>query len=84
MKKYMLMILTIGFNVCINAQSDVFFSYQYEYREEKDSEWDQLIMLPPSHGLDYNYPAESVPISTGLLLMAGMGIVYAKCRRDNK
>ena len=41
-------------------------------------------MLPPSHGLDYNYPAESVPISTGLLLMAGMGIVYAKCRKDNK
>lgn len=78
------MILTIGFNVCINAQSDVFFLYQYEYREEKDSEWDQLIMLPPSHGLDYNYPAESVPISTGLLLMAGMGIVYAKCRKDNK
>lgn len=66
------------------AQSDGYFTYHYEHRENKDNEWNQLIMLPPSHGLDYNYPAESVPISTGLLLMAGMGIVYAKCRKDNK
>ncbi|MBQ3595847.1 MAG: hypothetical protein II981_10625 [Bacteroidales bacterium] len=82
MKKYMLMILTIGFNVCINAQSDVFFSYQYEYREEKDSEWDQLIMLPPSHGLDYNYPADNAPLGAGLLIMTGMSVVYLTRRKD--
>lgn len=76
------MILTIGFNVCINAQSDVFFSYQYEYREEKDSEWDQLIMLPPSHGLDYNYPADNAPLGAGLLIMTGMSVVYLTRRKD--
>ena len=82
MKKYMLMILTIGFNVCINAQSDVFFSYQYEYREEKDSEWNELIMLPPNHGLDYNYPADNAPLGAGLLIMTGMSVVYLTLRKD--
>ena len=76
------MILTIGFNVCINAQSDVFFSYQYEYREEKDSEWNELIMLPPNHGLDYNYPADNAPLGAGLLIMTGMSVVYLTRRKD--
>ena len=33
-------------------------------------------MLPPTHGLDYNYPADEAPLGTGLLLMTGIGIVY--------
>lgn len=84
MKKCILILLILGLNIYAIAQSDAFFSYNNSYREDDDSEWNELIMLPPSHGLDYNYPAESVPISTGLLLMAGMGIVYAKCRKDNR
>lgn len=60
----------------LKAQSDGFFSYQYEYREDENKEWSELIMLPPTHGLDYNYPADEAPLGTGLLLMTGIGIVY--------
>ena len=74
------MMLIVGLSMDVNAQSDGFFRYQYEYREE-DNGWNKLIVLPNEHGLDYNYPADSAPIGTGLLLMSGMGLVYANYRK---
>lgn len=74
------MMLIVGLSMNVNAQSDGFFRYQYEYREE-DDEWNMLIVLPNEHGLDYNYPADSAPIGTGLLLLSGMGLAYANCRK---
>lgn len=82
MRKYLLSLILIFCSLMYsNAQSDGYFTYQYDYRENRNSEWNELIMLPPVHGLDYNYPADNVPVSSGLLLMASMGIVYANCKR---
>lgn len=78
--KKILLLITIGIGINVNAQSDGFFRYQYEYREE-DNGWNKLIVLPNEHGLDYNYPADSAPIGTGLLLMSGMGLAYANYRK---
>lgn len=81
MKKYILITLILGLNIYTNAQSDAFFSYQYERREDDDNEWSELIMLPPVHGLDYNYPANEASLGTGLLIMTGMGLTYIKHRK---
>lgn len=82
MKKCFLIILILGLNICTNAQSDGFFSYDNRCREDDDSEWNELIMLPPDHGLDYNYPANNAPLGMGLLIMTGMGIVYLTRKKD--
>ncbi|MBR6774190.1 MAG: hypothetical protein IKM23_00540 [Bacteroidales bacterium] len=77
MKKCVLLItMFFCLVVCLNAQSDGYFSYHDEYRYDRDSEWNELIMLPPVHGLEYNYPADDVPLCSGLLLMAGMSLIY--------
>ena len=83
MKKYILITLILGLNIYTNAQSDGFFLYNNGCRGDYDNEWSELIMLPPSHGLDYNYPADNVPLGTGLLIMTGMGVVYL-IRRKGK
>lgn len=80
--KKVLMMLIVGLSMDVNAQSDGFFRYQYEYREIKNEEWNELILLPNAHGLDYNYPADNVPIGTGLLLLSGMGLAYANYRKS--
>lgn len=84
MKKFMLMAIVLGFNICTNAQSDGFFSYQSERREDDDNEWNELIMLPPVHGLSYNYPADEASLGTGLLLMTGMGLTYLNHRKKKQ
>ncbi len=82
MRKYLLLLILIfGSIMYSKAQSDGYFKYQYEHRDNKNSEWNELIMLPSVHGIDYNYPADSVPISAGLLLMSTMGIVYANYKK---
>lgn len=63
----------------MNAQSDAFFSYQYECRES--DEWGELLILPPEHGLDYSYPADNVAMGTGLLVMTGFAMIYANTRK---
>lgn len=78
--KIILLLITIGIGINVNAQYDGFLRYQYEYREE-DDEWNKLIVLPDKHGLDYNYPADNAPVGMGLLLMSGMGLVYANYRK---
>lgn len=65
----------------LNAQTDEFFSYQYERRENNDNEWSELVMLPNTHGLNYNYPADNVPIGTGLWLLAGLGWAYVSRKK---
>lgn len=70
--------------MCVSAQSDGFFSYQYERREDKDDEWMEILLLPDAHGLDYNVPAET-PVGSGLLILAGVGLSYGiiKKRKSN-
>lgn len=82
MKKCILILLILGLNIYAIAQSDAFFSYNNSYRADDDSEWNELIMLPPNHGLDYNYPADNAPLGAGLLIMTGMSVVYLTSRKD--
>lgn len=77
MREFILLVfITYVSSMFVFAQSDGYFSYQYEYREDKNNEWSELIMLPPTHGLDYNYPADEAPLGTGLLMMTGIGLAY--------
>lgn len=86
MRKYIIsIILTILAVMNINAQmpdlnyskfngkSDGFF--ENHYRENVADEYD-LLLLPQVHGLEYNYPADDVPIGYGLLLLSAFGILY--------
>lgn len=83
MKEFVIiMIIVFGCVIDVNSQSDGFFSYYQEYRNDNDSEWEELIMLPKTHGLDYNYPANEAPLSSGLILLVGMGICYGFARNS--
>ena len=65
------------------TSTDGFFESSYtEYREE-DDEWGVMPLLPRTHGYHYDYDAEEVPIGSGWLLLAGMGIGYAIRKRKN-
>lgn len=82
MLKVILLVMTIIINAAANAQSDGFFTYHLECSERNNDEWGELLLLPNTHGLDYNYPANSVPISQGLSVMLLMGIVYLIKKND--
>lgn len=88
MKRYILTIaFAIGLGLNLNAQSqqntfsDGFFSSNYsEYREE-ELEWGKMPLLPGNHGYTCDYDAEKVPLGSGLLILAGMGLGYAMRKR---
>ena len=83
MKELVIMLIIIfGCFVNLSSQSDNFFLYHQEYRYDNDSEWEELIMLPRTHGLDYNYPANEAPLNSGLILLVGMGICYGLSRKS--
>ena len=64
------------------TSTDGFFKSNYvEYRED-NGDWGVMPLLPQTHGYHYDYPAHlEVPIGSGWLLLAGMGIGYAAVRR---
>lgn len=83
--KRVVIIFMFAFVIEVNAQSDRFFEYRYEYRDSMNDEWTEMLLLPDTHGLDYNYPAE-VPLETGVIILVGAGICYAfykQCRLRN-
>lgn len=55
-----------------NGQSDGFFRCHDEFRKINNEDY-ELILLPKKHGLDYNYPADDVPLGQGLLLLSALG-----------
>ena len=65
----------------ISRKSDGFFRYNDEFRKVNNDEY-ELILLPKTHGLDYNYPAENVSIGQGLLLMSALGVLYVIKKRQ--
>lgn len=82
MKEFVIIMMIIfSCIIDVNSQSDSFFSYHQEYRNDKDSEWEELIMLPKTHGLDYNYPASDAPLGPGSIILVGMGICYGLSRK---
>lgn len=64
-----------------DGQSDGFFRCHNEFRKANDDDY-ELILLPENHGLDYNYPADNVPLEQGLLLLSAFGLLYV-IKKDN-
>lgn len=65
----------------ISGQSDGFFRHKDEFRKVNDDEY-ELILLPKTHGLDYNYPADNVSIGQGLILLSALGVLYVIRKRQ--
>ena len=71
------LVLTLG--LCANAQSDAFFSYSDASNQERNT-----IVTPGLPGQNIlSDQAAPVPVGSGLLLLAGMGVAYALRRRNN-
>lgn len=90
MKKYILTIaLAIGFGMNLNAQigqsgkSDSFFSSnKYSEYREGDGSFGTMPLLPGHNTLnDYDADPKQVPVGSGLLLLAGLGLGYASLRK---
>ncbi len=73
-----LMILSI---MNLKAQSDAFFNYHDEYSRESNEEWCKFVLLPQEHGVNYNYPADDVPLIGGSLLLMEMGLLYGVIKK---
>ncbi|MBE6345596.1 MAG: hypothetical protein E7067_00065 [Lentimicrobiaceae bacterium] len=81
-KKLFLSIMILLFGCSISfAQNDAFFTQTYsEYREESNGEWGVMPILPSQHGGAIDYTA--VPVGSGLLLLAGLGLAYGMRKRN--
>lgn len=66
--------------VSLKAQSDGFFNYRDEYSRESNDEWCEFVLLP-QHGVSYNYPADDVPITAGVLLLVEMVLIYGVIKK---
>lgn len=57
------------------GQSDGFFRNNVEFHKINNDEY-ELVLLPKTHGLDYNYPADNASIGQGVLLLSAFGVLY--------
>lgn len=82
-KLIMTVIFALFMGMTMSAQSDGFFAYSDfdNYRGGSD-EWGALPTLPASHNLNYDYEANPAPLGSGLLLLGGMAILYARRRKN--
>ncbi len=83
MKKYIITtIFALFMGMTMSAQSDGFFAYSDvdNYRGGSD-EWGALPTLPASHG--FTTDQDAVPLGSGLLLLGGMAILYARRKKIN-
>lgn len=83
MKKIILAIALFA-AVSASAQSDGFFSYKnYDEENRTINEWGTLPTLPSTHGLDFDQSASNTPLGSGLLLLGGMAVFYARRKKSN-
>ena len=83
MKGYIIVILFLfGLGISMMAQTDTFFMYGEGFRYIKKDNGYEMILLPEQHGLDYNYYADNAPLGSGCLLLFGMGLAYAKFKKQ--
>ncbi len=82
MKKIILVIaMFAALGMSAKAQSDGFFSGS-GYTEYREDIWaENMPVLPGQHGSNYDFAAEPAPVGSGLLLLAGMGLLYASNKR---
>ena len=84
MKKIILAIALFA-AVSANAQNDGFFNSNYSEYRDRTEEWGQTMPgLPGQHGVIYDFSAEpSAPLGSGLLLLGGMAVLYARRKKMN-
>lgn len=84
MKVYiMTMLFVFGLEVGMKAQTDEFFMCRNEFRYTENNGGYESLLLPRQHGLDCNYYADAAPLESGCLLLLGMGLVYAKFKKQS-
>ncbi|MBE6335488.1 MAG: hypothetical protein E7066_02235 [Lentimicrobiaceae bacterium] len=82
MKRFLITISIIAaLSLNVNAQgTDGFFTTNYTEYRDGEPDWGDLPALPGQHGLDYTVAA---PLGSGLLLLAGMGVLYGIRRKKD-
>ena len=77
-------IFALIFVLNLSAQSDGFFTYNnIDNNRSGSSDWSIVPSLPSSHGFDFDYCAEPAPLGSGLLILGGLAILYAKRKKSN-
>ena len=77
-------IFALIFGLNLSAQSDGFFSYNnIDSNRSGSSDWSTIPTLPSSHGLDFDHNAAPAPLGSGLLILGGLAIFYAKRKKSN-
>ena len=92
MKRYILTIaLALCLSINLSAQfsnqysSDGFFSSNYSEFREGEGSFGTMPLLPGHNTLnDYDADPKQVPVGSGLLLLAGLGLGYASLRKLKK
>ena len=75
-------IFALFMGMTMSAQSDGFFAYSDFDNRGGSDEWGALPTLPASHNLNYDYEANPAPLGSGLLLLGGMAILYARRKKN--
>ncbi len=79
--------LAFSILISLNAQNtDGFFTSNYtEYREDNEDVWGlEMPLLPRSHGALFDYQAyNETPLGNGLILLAGLGMVYCLRKKQH-
>ena len=89
MKRYILIIaFALGLGLNLNAQSqrkglsDGFFSQNYSEYTRDGNDYGVMPLLPGHNTLnDYDADPKQVPVGSGLLLLAGLGLAYGVKRK---
>ena len=71
------LVLTLG--LCVNAQSDSFFSYNDVNEQQRTG---GVAITTPGLPMRGQNTDQSAPLGSGLLLLAGMGAAYALRRKE--
>ena len=76
-------IFALFLGMSLSAQNDGFFTYSNadDYRGGSD-EWGTLPTLPASHGFGMDHNAEPAPLGSGILLLGGMALLYARRKQE--
>ncbi len=76
-------IFALIFGLNLSAQSDGFFSYKnFDEENRTNNEWSTLPTLPSTHGFDFDQSASNTPLGSGLLLLGGMAVFYARRKKS--
>ena len=82
MKKLIILsVFALGFGMSLNAQSysDGFFKYNNVEEQRTNESWGSMPAMI-GHGIEGD---QSAPLGSGLLLLGGMAVLYARRKKSN-